>query len=165
MWLYIGCAYVLEISWNINSPSSSTKEQQTSALPSAALFKSTTVCRIPCVRLAINSTGNLLGVGDADGRVYIYDSSTLRQLTSDICHDFVVTGLGFSSSASAEQQGLKALVVSCSADSTFVAMKYKGGIPILARYFVLALSVLIISILLSKTQLLVQFVAPYIKTT
>ena len=163
--------------WKINSSTNSPTSTSTTVVGRSAnsaqaqkltvllpiLATTTAICNIPCIRLTISDTGEYLGIGDSDGRVHLYstsNSTSLSRQTSFPCHDFVVTGLGFASARTAEQRGLKALLVSCSADNKFVSMKYKGGwLPAAAKCCVFALLILIFIILMCKTYELIAFLA------
>ena len=118
---------------------------------------SVVVCKVPCIRLSISSTGDFLAVGDADGRVYLYRSASLAQQATFACHDFVVTGVSFAPVSTSEQFGLKALIVSCSADNKFVAMKYTGGMSTTLKYALLFMFLVVMIVLTNKTHLILEY--------
>jgi WD40 repeat protein len=109
-------------------------------------------CKVPSTRLKDSESGDFLAVGGSDGSVNVFKTGKLEKVSSQVCHDLPVTGLGFAPHGFAYPLvGTPELVVSCSADNKVAALKV-GGISTL---FIVVMIVLTVLFLLSLTSLTV----------
>jgi hypothetical protein len=110
----------------------------------------TVACKTPSTRLKDSESGEFLAVGGADGTVNVFKTGSLEKVSSHICHDFPVTGLGFAPHGYAYPLvGTPELLVSCSADNKVAAVKV-GGVSTL---FIVAMILLTLAFLLSLASL------------
>lgn len=105
--------------------------------------------KVPSTRLKISENGDMLVLGASDGSVTAFDAESLRKVTSVVCHDLPVTGLGFAPTKCAAGIGKRAVVVSCSADNKMASICISDSLTSLT------MALLFIAILLFVVSILV----------
>ena len=63
------------------------------------------VVKVPSTRLKISEGGDYLAVGGSDGSVTVIDVEGFQTVSTAMCHDLPVTGLGFAPKSTAKLAG------------------------------------------------------------
>jgi WD40 repeat protein len=125
------------------------KKKELVAVP----YKYVQASKIPSTRLKLNDTGTLLALGTAEGEVVIFNADNLTKVSTKVCHDLPVTGMGFAPSQLAVDIGKRALVVSCSADRLMATLQIADPMSALTMVLVIAALVLFLFMLANCYQI------------
>jgi len=106
------------------------------------------VVKVPSTRLKISEGGDYLAVGGSDGSVTVIDVEGFQTVSTAMCHDLPVTGLGFAPKSTAKLAGTQELLASCSADNKLVTIKVAGGLSACAKFTFIVLSIVCMTALL-----------------
>lgn len=132
------------IKWKLEQTGTE-KKKKLEAIPEKYVLAT----KIPSTRLKINDSGSLLALGTAEGQVVIFSTENLSKISTKVCHDLPVTGMGFAPSQLAADIGKRGLVVSCSADRLMATLQIADPISMVTIVLIIAAVILFLFMLMT----------------